>query len=84
MDKTIQAVWHMTLYLGLIIGVVAIYIWRFDVARQFWIVSILVGFYLIWGFSYHGARGNLTRKLIYEYLAISLISLLAAFIVFMS
>ena len=84
MNKTLEGVFHLILYLGLVLGAVAIFIWRFDGGRQFMIVVLLVAFYLIWGYSYHSTKRDLCRKLILEYLAISLIGLLAAFVVFMS
>jgi len=84
MNKTLEGIFHLILYLGFIIGAVAIFIWRFDGERQFMIVLLLVAFYLIWGYSYHSTKRDLCRKLILEYLAISLIGLLAAFVVFMS
>lgn len=84
MNKVGEGVAHSILYLGLVVGAAAIYMARSDPARQIIIVLILVVFYLVWGFSYHNARGDLKRKTMLEYMAISLISLLVAFIVFVS
>ena len=75
---------HTLLYFGFVVGVVAIFLSRFDAKRQLAIVLLLIGFYLIWGYSYHSARKDLSRRVIFEYLAISLISLLAAIVIFMS
>lgn len=84
MNKSVEAVAHSILYLGFILGAVAIFIWRFDTNRQFLIVCLLVAFYLIWGYSYHTLKRDISRRLILEYLAISLIGILAAFVVFVS
>lgn len=84
MNKVTDRVAHTLLYLGFIIGVVAIFVSRFDSTRQLLIVLMLVAFYLIWGYSYHTARRDLTRRVVFEYSAIALISLLAAVIIFAS
>ena len=84
MNKVIEKLAHTILYFGFVVGAVAVYMTRYDGARQLLIVLILVAYYLIWGFSYHSMRKDLSMRLALEYLAISLIALLVAFVIFAS
>lgn len=84
MNKTTDRAAHTLLYFGFIVGVVALFAAQADSRRQLLIVLMLVTFYLIWGYSYHSTRKDLNKRVIFEYLAIALISLLAAFTIFAS
>ena len=83
-SKVIEKLAHTILYFGFVVGVVAVYMARASGHGQLLIVIILVAYYLIWGFSYHSARKDLSARVAAEYLVISLIALLAAFIIFAS
>ena len=75
---------HVFLAVGLIIGVVAVYKIRFDATSQFAIILILCAFYLIWAGVYHNLKGDLTRKLAFEYLLIAGIVIAVGFLVFVA
>ena len=79
-SKVIEKLAHTILYFGFVVGVVAVYMARASGHGQL----LLVAYYLIWGFSYHSARKDLSARVAAEYLVISLIALLAAFIIFAS
>lgn len=83
-SRLIEKLAHTILYFGFVVGVVAVYMAHASGHGQLLIVIILVAYYLIWGFSYHSAKKDLSIRLVLEYLIISLIALLAAFIVFAS
>lgn len=83
-SKLVEKLAHTILYFGFVVGVVAVYAARASSHGQLLIVIILVAYYLIWGFSYHSAKKDLSAGLAVEYLIISLIALLAAFIIFAS
>ena len=83
-SKLIEKLAHTILYFGFVVGVAAVYMARASGHGQLLIVIILVVYYLIWGFSYHSAKKDLSLRLAAEYLIISLIALLAAFIIFAS
>ena len=83
MNKSIDKFAHLVLYGVIALGFVAIYLARFDAVRQFIVILLMVGFYLIWGFVFHHYRGDATKKLMIEYLLIAAVSLLASFFVFL-
>ncbi len=84
MIKEHDIFWHTFLYLGLGVGVIAVYLSRFDATRQYLILMMLVLFYLVWGYVYHHMKGDTTRRVILEYLFIGFIALLAGFLVLVS
>lgn len=73
---------HIFLIVGLIVGSVAIYRLRFDSTSQFLVILIIVLFYLLWGTTYHHIKGEISKKLLLEYLIIALIVTIAGFLVF--
>lgn len=74
---------HIFLIVGLIVGSVAIYRLRFDSTSQFLVILIIVLFYFLWGTTYHHIKGEITKKLLLEYLIIALIVTIAGFLVFL-
>lgn len=84
MSKKLDTLWHLFLYTALFLGGVAFYLWRFDMAKRFEVLVLLVAFYLLWGFAYHHTKGDATRKILLEYLMIALIALGAGFLVLVS
>lgn len=84
MNKKMEKFAHLFLYFGYAIGVVAIFLARYNPTRQFLIIVLLVAFYVIWGFVYHHAKKEATGRLFLEYLLIALIALLAGFFVLMN
>ena len=84
MNKRIDAIWHLFLYLGLAVGGVAVYLSQTDSLRQFQVLLLLVTFYLLWGFAYHHYRGDIAKKIMMEYLMIALIALGAGYLVLVS
>ena len=84
MNRKLDLVWHLLLYFGLIIGSMAVMLSRFDAARQYMILVLLVTYYLTWGMAYHHIKQDATRKLAIEYLLIALIALGAGYLVLMS
>lgn len=84
MNKRIDTIWHLFLYVGLVVGSLAAYTSRNDSTRQFFVLLFLVAFYLIWGFAYHHSKRDASRKIFMEYGAIALIALGAGYLVLMS
>ena len=73
---------HIFLILGIAIGAVAIYRLRFDSTSQFLVILIITLFYLLWGTTYHHIKGEISKKLLIEYLLIALIVIIAGVLVF--
>lgn len=84
MKYRLNLLWHLFLYGGLVVGMVAVYLARYSATRQFLILMLLVLFYLVWGYAYHHTKGDAHRKIFLEYLFIGLIALLAGFLVLVS
>lgn len=84
MGKKIETMWHLFLYGGLAVGALAVYLSRFSAVRQFWVLALLDLFYLIWGFAFHHAKGDVRAKLVVEYFLIAAIALGAGYLVLMS
>lgn len=80
--KKLDILAHIFLIFGLIVGSVAVYRLRFDSTSQFLVILIITLFYLLWGTTYHHIKGEITKKLLFEYLIISLIVVIAGFLVF--
>ena len=80
--KHLDILAHVFLVLGLIVGVAAIYRLRFDSTSQFLVILIITLFYLLWGTTYHHIKGEISKKLLLEYLIIALIVLIAGYLVF--
>ena len=80
--KHLDILAHVFLFLGLLVGAVAIFRLRFDSFSQFLVILIITFFYLLWGTTYHHIKGEITRKLFVEYLLIALIVTIAGFLVF--
>lgn len=74
---------HILLFVGLILGVVAVYTYRTGAQAQFLAIAITVAFYISWGFVFHHIKGDITKKLIFEYLALGVIAIAAAVLVFL-
>lgn len=84
MSKKLDFYWHMVLYGGLAIGAIAAYVSRFDSTGQFVILGFLVSFYLVWGWAYHHTKGDMSKKIYIEYIAVALIALGAGYLVLMN
>jgi len=82
-NKKFDNIWNLVLYLGFAIGLVGIYFSKFDARRQFIVLLLMIAYYLIWGFVFHHLRRDATRWLMFEYLLIGLIGLLAGFLIFL-
>jgi len=84
MNKKLDKLAHLFLYFGFVVGIVAIYLARYNPTRQFLVVVLLVAFYVLWGFVYHHSKKEATGRLFLEYLLIALIAVLAGFFVLMA
>lgn len=84
MNKTLDRGAHIFLFLGLALGVVAIYGLLFDSIKQFLVVAAMVAFYVLWGLIFHNLKNDLTKKLFWEYLILGAIAIIAGFLVFMA
>ena len=82
--KHLDILAHVFLILGLAVGAVAVYRLRFSSTDQFLVILIIVLFYLLWGTTYHHIKGEVSKKLLFEYLIISLIVIIVGFLVFVS
>ena len=80
--KRLDILAHIFLTFGIAVGATAIYRLRFDSTSQFLVILIIVLFYLLWGTTYHHIKGEISKKLLLEYLIISLIVVIAGFLVF--
>ena len=80
--KHLDIIAHIFLILGLAVGAVAIYRLRFDATSQFLVVLVIILFYLLWGTTYHHIKGEISKKLLFEYLIIALIAIFTGFLVF--
>lgn len=74
---------HILLFSGLILGGMAVYTYRNDAQVQFLAIALTVAFYVSWGFVFHHIKGDLVKKLVFEYLALGVIALAAAVLVFL-
>lgn len=81
-NKNKDKLGYGVLYVGMVFGVLAIYSSRSDAGSQATVLMLMIAFYLTWGLVFHHLRGDATKKLLFEYLLISAISLLAALFVF--
>lgn len=84
MSKKLDTTWHVFLYGALALGALAAYLSRFDASGQFFILTFLICFYLVWGFAYHSSKRDASVKLFWEYVAIAMIALGAGYLVLMS
>lgn len=82
--KHIDKAFYIFLFLGLAVGLLAILRMRSDSTGQFLVILALAVFYLIWGIVYHNLKNDLTRKLLLEYLFLTLIAVAAGFLVFIT
>lgn len=80
--KYLDKIGHIILYIGFLLGALAIYELRFDSTGQFLVVLTLSAYYLIWGVVYHYIKGDMDQKLMVEYLLISCIAAGAGYLVF--
>lgn len=83
MNEITDRLAHGFLYLGFLVGVYAVYFWRFDARVQFIVILSLIIFYLVWGALYHSHKRDLTKKLALEYILIAAIALFASVMVFL-
>lgn len=79
--KHIDKLAHLILLLGFAVGTVA-YFREGPGQDQFLIAMAMVVFYLVWGFTYHHLRGDVTNRLLLEYLTISAIASLVNVMIF--
>lgn len=80
--KHLDILAHIFLILGLAVAAAAVYRLRFSSTDQFLVILIIVLFYLLWGTTYHHIKGEVSKKLLLEYLIIALIVTIAGFLVF--
>lgn len=80
--KHLDILAHIFLILGLAIGAAVIYRLRFDSTSQFLVILIIALFYLLWGTTYHHIKGEISKKLLLEYLLIALFVTVAGVLVF--
>ena len=73
---------HIFLLFALGLGAVGIYRSRYDATGQFLVILVLAVFYILWGVLYHYLRGDLKRKLFFEYLILASIAGVVGFLVF--
>ncbi len=71
---------HIILLLGFAVGLAAFF--KAGPENQFVIVGAMAIFYLVWGFTYHHLRGDVTVKLLLEYVAIAAIAAVVNVLVF--
>lgn len=84
MNRKIKAfdIWaHSVLIVGISVGIAGYLRVRFDPIKGFLAVAFCALYYVIWGFVYHNLKGDFNRKLMFEYLIIAGIALLAGFLV---
>ena len=80
--KQFDTVAHIFLLFALGLGAVGIYRSRYDATGQFLVILVLAVFYILWGVLYHHLRGDLKRKLFFEYLILASIAGVVGFLVF--
>ena len=80
--KQFDTVAHIFLLFALGLGAVGIYRSRYDATGQFLVILVLAVFYILWGVLYHYLRGDLKRKLFFEYLILASIAGVVGFLVF--
>ena len=80
--KHFDTVAHIFLLLALGLGAVGIYRSRYDATGQFLVILVLSVFYILWGVLYHHLKGDLKRKLFFEYLILASIASVVGFLVF--
>ena len=81
-DRGFDALAHIVLLVALVIGTAGVYRSRYDATGQFLVILALVVFYLVWGVIYHHLRGDLEKRLFFEYLILASISTVVGFLVF--
>jgi len=87
MNKKLKAFdfWgHAVLVFGLAVGVIGYLRIRFDSQKAFLVIALSALYYVIWGFVYHNLKGDFNRKLLFEYLLIAGIALVASYLVIVS
>ncbi|MBI2598691.1 hypothetical protein HYW40_00505 [Candidatus Curtissbacteria bacterium] len=72
---------HAVLLIGFTVGIGAFFRAR-DSQEQFLVVLALTLFYLVWGFTHHHLRGDITVRLLLEYLAIAAIASVVNVLIF--
>jgi len=80
--KQFDTVAHIFLLFALGLGAVGIYRSRYDATGQFLVILVLAVFYILWGVLYHHLKGDLKRKLFFEYLILASIASVVGFLVF--
>lgn len=61
------------LFLVMMLGLGGLVYYRFDVAAQIACVLLMSGLYVIWGVIHHFYDGNLTGKILLEYITIAVL-----------
>ncbi len=72
---------HLILIAGFIVGLIAFF-QAGPGQNQFVIVLAMTLYYLVWGFTYHHARGDISATLLLEYLALAAIASVINVIIF--
>lgn len=81
MRKHRDKIAHLLLIAGFAVGLVAFFSVRLA-QNQFVVVLSMTVFYLVWAFTYHHARRDLTMKLLLEYLTLAAIASVVNILVF--
>lgn len=84
MKKRYDIYLHINLYLGISLGLFAVWLLKYNSQRQFVIIIAIATYYLVWGHLYHYLKKDLDRRVVIEYLLIAAISILAGYLVFAS
>lgn len=79
--KNFDKIAHLILIAGFAVGVAAFFR-EGPGQNQFLVVMAMTVFYLVWGFTYHHLRGDMSRLLLLEYLAIAAIASVVNVLIF--
>lgn len=80
--KYFEVTSHLVLYLGLSVGLVAMYRLRFSVSERLFVILLMIVFYLFWGFAYHVYKRDFSKKVYLEYLILAAIAAVVGVLVF--
>lgn len=80
--KRLDAIAHLLLFLGVVIGAVAFWSLRYQQGTQLFVIFTLVTFYIFWAIVYHYTKKDLTKKLFLEYLLVGAICAVVGILVF--
>lgn len=82
--KRFDILFYILLFLGFVIGASQFFAFSAQPTSQFWIITAIITYYVIWGLAYHYLKGDLRRTLFLEYLTIGAIGIVVGILVFLS